>query len=308
VSPELAIENIAADETMSQNRAWGIAWIRFTIATISVLLWLSAINGARAGDIILFTASTDNSGGLNPISVPNNNNPNIPAIDPAVTLTPNPALLDGNTVGPLNGITYGPLDATGDTAGTTGFVTSSYTFAASGYFQLIFEVANVDGSPGQSALATDSILLGGKPLFNFQPGGLGVLPAGLTGAGTFGTEGAITGLSPSGGDAAFAWIDSTGGQKPIFDTVDGMSASQLFSASFAATAGTTLSLDAAFLTQDGGPFADYGIVALQSVPEPSSLILLAAGAIAVAGYVVHASRTRRLPTDHSTYASTAAAT
>ena len=51
-----------------------------------------------------------------------------------------------------------------------------------------------------------------------------------------------------------------------------------------ATAGQTISLDAAFMTSDGGPFDDYGIVALQSVPEPSSLMIaIAASAIGLAG-------------------------
>jgi PEP-CTERM motif len=286
---------------MSHDSERRSAWVHRTILTLVIALWLSMIDRSRAGDIILFTASTDNTGGANPISVPNNNNPFIPAIDPAVTINPNPALLDGNQVGPLNGITYGPLGALGNTGGTTGFVTSSYTFATSGTYQLIFEVAKTTESPGDSALATDSVQLGGKPLFNFQPGGLGVLPIGLSGEGTFGTSAAIAGLAPSGGEAAFAWIDSTGGEAPIFDTVDGFSASQLFSASFSAKAGSTLSLDAAFLTGDGGPFADYGIIALQSVPEPSSLILLAAGLI---GLTAHASRcrARRKATDSPTLA------
>ena len=254
------------------------------------LLWLSNISQASAGEVILFAASTDNTGGVNPISVPNNNNPYIPSIDPTAALNPNPALLDGNAVGPLNGITYGPFGWINDTGGTTGFVTSSYTLASGGDFRLIFEVSNTIDCTGQSALATDNILLNGNPLFNFQPGGLGFLPTGLTGHGTFGTSGGITGLAPSGGNAAFAWLDSTGGQTPIFDTVDGFSASQLYSVSFSAAAGSTLSLDAAFMTSDGGPFDDYGIIALQSVPEPSSLVLLSIAVIGLAGW---AARKRR---------------
>jgi hypothetical protein len=190
------------------------AWIRRIIPTLAALLWLSNINQASAGDIILYAASTDNSGGISPISVPNNNNPYIPSIDPTVTISPNPASLDGNTVGPLNGITYGPFGFINDTGGTTGFVTSSYTLPTNGNFRLIFEVSNTIDCTGQSALATDNILLNGNPLYNFQPGGVGVLPTGLTGHGTFGTSGAISGLSPSGGNAAFAWLDSTGGQTP----------------------------------------------------------------------------------------------
>jgi hypothetical protein len=148
-------------------------------------------------------------------------------------------------------------------------------------------VANTLDSSLQSALATDNVLLNGNPLFHFQAGGLGVLPTGLTGAGTYGTSGAITGLSPSGGDSAFAWIDTTGNQTPIFDTVDATSASQLFSTTFTVKAGDVLSLDAAFMTNDGGPFDDYGIVALQSVPEPTSLVLLALStAVGLAVYAV----------------------
>jgi hypothetical protein len=270
----------------------------FAVWVVVTALLAGAACNASAGDIILYAASTDNSGGLNPISVPNNNNPFIPAIDPGVTLTPNPALLDGNTVGPLNGITYGPTDGTGDTAGTTGWVTTSYTLQTTGTYQLVWEVANVTGAPGQSALATDSVLLNKMPLFNFQPLGPGALPTGLTGYGSsggnpsYGTSGGIAGLMPSGGDAAFAWIDSTGGLKPIFDTVSGNSAARLYSAEFMAKAGMTLSIDAAFLTQDGGAFGDYGIIALQSVPEPSSVVLLAAGLIGIAGYAKRRRRTR----------------
>jgi hypothetical protein len=62
-------------------------------AVVTALLLAGTTCNVSAGDIILYAASTDNSGGLNPISVPNNNNPFIPAIDPGVTLTPNPALL-----------------------------------------------------------------------------------------------------------------------------------------------------------------------------------------------------------------------
>jgi PEP-CTERM motif len=251
------------------------------LALLAFLLWPQG-GQASAGEVILYAASTDNTGGLNPISVPNTNNPNLPAIDPNVTLNPNPALLNGNKVGPLNGITYGPLTAGGDTGGTTGWVTSTYTIQTTGTYQLVWEVSNTTQSTGNSALATDNVLLGGKPLFNFQAGGL---PVGLMGFGqsganpSFGTSGGIAGLAPSGGDAAFAWIDTTGGLKPIYDTVDGLSAARLYSVSFSATAGMSLSIDAAFMTNDGGPADDYGIIALQSVPEPASLVLLAVGII-----------------------------
>jgi hypothetical protein len=272
------------------------SWTRWSFLALLACSWLM-LAGEASADIILFTASTDNTGGLNPISVPNNNNIYIPPIDPAVTINPNPALLDGNAVGPLDGITYGPTDGNGDTGGTTGFVSVSYTIPKAGTYRLVWEVSNTTGAPGQSALATDNVLLNGKALYNFQAGGIGVLPNRLTGAGSFGTSGGINGLLPSGGDAAFAWIDSTGGQRPIYDppppTDDGNSASQLFGATFFAKAGSTLSLDAAFMTNDGGAFADYGIVALQSVPEPSSLVLLAMGTAGLAGHVLRRRATAR---------------
>jgi hypothetical protein len=257
------------------------------IVAVLAFVFLALATRAFAGDVILFTASTDNSGGLNPISVPNNNNANIPAVSPSVTITPNPALLDGNSVGPLNGVTYGPFGFGGNAGGTTGFVNVSYTFTSAGEFQLVWEVSSVTGSPEQSALATDDVLLNGTALFNFQPDGLGDLPTGLTGAGTYGTSGAITGLSPSGGDSAFAWIDTSGGQTPVYDAVDGNSASQIYSATFIAIPGDVISLDAAFLTNDGGQYADYGIVALTparaAVPLPSVLAQAAIGMAALYG-------------------------
>jgi hypothetical protein len=263
---------------------------------VVIILFLCMCSAGRArGDVVLYTASTDNSGGVDPVSVPNNNNPYIPSIDPSVTISPaQGGLLDGNTVGPLNGTTYGPGGWIDDTGGTTGFVNVSYTIATSGTFQLVWEVANTLVNSGSSALATDNVLLDGNSLFNFpMTGGLGALPTGLTGAGTYGTSGAITDLAPSGGDSTFAWIDTTGGLTPMYDTVDGNSASRLISTTFSATAGMVLSLDAAFLTNDGGPFDDYGIVVLVSVPEPSGLVLLLTGAVIGSGGLAARCRKRR---------------
>ena len=76
---------------------------RLSFASLLVFAILGSVQPARS-DIVLFTASTDNTGGANPISVPGTNNPNIPTIDPSVTVSPNPAFLDGNVTGPLNGI------------------------------------------------------------------------------------------------------------------------------------------------------------------------------------------------------------
>ncbi len=267
---------------------------------------------------ILFTASTDYTGavpnlnGTYGYSYPNdpvNQNPYIPAISAGVTLSPGSNGFDGNFVGPLpDGSTYGFFGFNGNAGGSTGWVTATYTIPTSGTFQLVWEVANVINCAGSDALATDNVQLNGTSLFQFLPGGVGVLPSGFTGLGNYGTSGAVTDLVPSGGGAAFAYMDvspppSSTNVAPIFDTVNGYSASRLYSATFTANAGDTLTLDTAFLTNDGSPYADYGIVALQSVvPEPSSLMIAALGAIAMAGYALcrRGGRGARDRREHST--------
>jgi len=255
---------------------------------------------------VLFTASTDftgavpNGGGYGN-SYPNdpvNQNPNIPAISAGVTLSAPSGGFDGNVVGPLpdgSMSTYGPFGYNANAGGSTGWVTMSYTIPTSGTFQLVWEVANVINCAGSDALATDNIRINGNSIFAFQPGN--VLPSGFSGLGNFGTSGAVTDLAPSGGSAAFAWMNvapppNTTGVAPVFDTVDGYSASRLYSAVFTANAGDTLTLDAAFLTNDGSPYPDYGVVALQSVPEPSSMIVAALGAIGMLGYALARRRAR----------------
>ncbi len=256
------------------------------------------LTGAQsAADLtVLFTASTDytgavpNTNGTYGYSYPNdpvNQNPYIPAISAGVTLSQASGGFDGNFVGPLpDGSTYGPFGYNANAGGSTGWVTASFTLPTSGVFQLVWEVANVVNCAGSDALATDNVTLNGNQLFNFQPGGL---PTGFTGLGNYGTSGAVPDLAPSAG-AAFAFMDvqpppSSTNVAPIFDTVNGYSASRLYSAAFSASAGDTLSLDSAFLTNDGGNYADYDIVALVSVaaPEPSSLVVAVLGAIGMAG-------------------------
>jgi hypothetical protein len=259
--------------------------------------------GKSAADLtVLFTASTDytgavpNANGTYGCSYPNdpvNQNPYIPGISAGVTLSQATGGFDGNFVGPLpDGSTYGFFGYNGNAGGSTGWVSISYTLPTSGTFQLIWEVANVINCGGSDALATDNVALNGAQLFNFMPAGVGSLPSGFTGLGNYGTSGAVTDLAPSGGGNAFGYIDvqpppNATGVAPIFDTVDGYSASRIYSATFTGSAGDALSLDAAFLTNDGSPYADYGIVALQSVvPEPSSLILAALGAAGMLGYAL----------------------
>jgi PEP-CTERM motif len=275
-------------------------WMVIGVAA-SALVHLASRNSA-ADLTVLFTASTDYTGavpnlnGTYGYSYPNdpvNQNPYIPAISAGVTLSLSSNGLDGNFVGPLpDGSTYGPFGYNANAGGSTGWVTATYTIPTSGTFQLVWEVANVVNCAGSDALATDNIRINGTSLFQFQPGGVGALPSGFTGLGNYGTSGGVSDLAPSGGGAAFAYMDvqpppSSTNVAPIFDTVDGYSASRLYSATFTANAGDTLTLDSAFLTNDGGNYADYGIVALQSaVPEPSSLLIAALGAIAMAGYAL----------------------
>ena len=164
-----------------------------------------------------------------------------------------------------------------------------FTVTASGLYRLIWEVAGADPKIG-SALTIDNVRVNGSLLFGFEAG----IPGGFDALGTVGTSGSVTvttadgspaGLQPDRGDQ-FAYLDITkNGVTPIFDTVDGFVASRLYSTVFTLNAGDTLTMDLAFLTNEGDPFYDYGIAALVSVPEPSSLVasivaLVARGAIA----------------------------
>ena len=120
---------------------------------------------------------------------------------------------------------------------------------------------------------------------------------GLQWAGELRSFGAVNDLAPSGGSGAFAYMDvqpppSSTNVAPIFDTVDGYSASRIYSATFSANAGDMLTLDAAFLTSDGSPYDDYGLVAPQSVPEPSSLVMAVIGTLGVLGCALCQSHNR----------------
>ncbi len=205
-------------------------WKRSLLIGVAVCGSMQFAGHCSAGDIILFTASTDytgavpNASGTYGYSYPNdpvNQNPNIPGISPGVTLSQASGGFDGNFVGPLpDGSTDGPFGYNANAGGSTGWVTTSYTLPTSGTFQLIWEVANVINSAGSDALATDNIRLNGNLLFSFQPGGL---PSSFSGLGKYGTSGAVTDLAPTGGESAFAWMDvspppNTTNVSPMFDT------------------------------------------------------------------------------------------
>jgi hypothetical protein len=245
---------------------------------LGVLAAVMAAGTPAAADTILFTASTDNTGGAFPVSVPGTNNPNIPMIDPGVTLNPNPALLNGFQTGPLNGVLYGPFGFGANGGGNTNWVSSSFTVTATGKYQLIWEVAGADPKIG-SALAFDNVRVNGSLLYGFESG----IPGGFTALGTVGTSGALPVSDPVGGTSpppfaptegnSFGFMDVTGGIKPVYDQVDPYLGSRLLSSTFDLSAGDRLTMDLAFLTNEGDPFHDYGIAALRFVPEPSSLLL-----------------------------------
>ena len=56
-----------------------------------------------------------------------------------------------------------------------------------------------------------------------------------------------------------------------------------------------LCVDVAFITSSGSPYNDYAAVALQSVPEPSSLVLAAVALVGVAGLIGAARRSGAEP-------------
>jgi PEP-CTERM motif len=290
---------------LSVKRRCRTQWLIIGVAALASLHFSG--RDAVAGLTVLFTASTDYTGATpNPdgsygYAYPNdpvNQNPYIPAISAGVTLTQARGGFDGNLVGPLpDGSTYGPFGFNGNAGGSTGWVTTSYVVPTSGTYQLIWEVANTINCAGSDALVTDNVAINGSPIFAFTPGGVGALPSGFFGAGNYGTSGAVNDLAPSGGSAAFAYMDvqpppSSTNVAPIFDTVDGYSASRIYSATFTANANDVLTLDVAFLTSDGSPYDDYGVVALQSVPEPSSLVMAVIGTLGMVGYALRRSRNK----------------
>lgn len=214
-------------------------------------------------------------GGVNPIGAPaDSHEGHLPPnpIDPGGTLSPATSFLDGVETGPLNRITYGPGAWGGNTGGTTGFVHVHFTIPSNANYRLTWEVSDVGDFIVDSALAIDNVLLGGSLLFGFEAG----IPGGFISLGTVGTSAVVPGLVPTQG-SNFAFLDTTGEVPPIFDTVDGTGASRLISSEFFATVGSILEMDIAFLTNDGDEFHDYGISALNAVPEPCSLTLLGMG-------------------------------
>jgi hypothetical protein len=283
---------------------------------------------AAADLTILFTASTDSTGGLPNAdgttygysypNDPSSQNPNLPNISSGVTLTSQTTgLSTGGFLGTpqngsgyqgpyqvgtsgtnLDGTIYGPSGFNQNAGGTTGWITTTYTFQTGGLFQLIWEVADVVGAQGGDALTTDNIRLDGHLLTSFDSG----IPSNYSTQGSVGTSGSIPLVDPSTGTqagtlsptsgTAFGYLDvqdsgsPSNNVAPLFDTSgDVYSASQLYSASFTVQAGDTLSLDVAFLTNDGSPYADYGIVAVAAVvPEPSNLLVAAVGILGMVGY------------------------
>jgi hypothetical protein len=239
------------------------------------------------GGAVLFTAGVDTSQQVNPVSVPPQFNPHIPAISPGVTLVPAaPINLGGVATGPLNGQTYGPGAYSGgsNTGGRTPWVNVSYAITAGDLgLPLFVEVANVGDTGFQSGLALDNIRINGGLVESFEAG----IPASFTTTGFVITSGNVTNLSATDG-TTFLFMDTTGAPDAAFDTVDGTNAGNLF-AQLGLVAGDVLSFDITFMTTDGTTtYHDYGLAALGvpgvvGVPEPSSIAVLglALGLIAV---------------------------
>lgn len=265
---------------------------------VALIAGLGLSSGAaNAVTFTLFTADVDSTGGANPIGAPADSNENLPPISPGVTLTPGVAPLDGVATGPLNGITYGPSAFSGNTGGTTGFVNSSFIFPVAGTFRLVWEVSDEGNRSFDSALAIDNVVLNGSSLSSFESG----IPAAFTTRGTVATSGAVPNLAPTEGDS-FAFLDTTGLFPSIFDTVDTTSGSRLISSAFDVGVGDVLTMDLAFLTNDGASFQDFGIAAVtndvipdpQPIPEPSSVLgTLAFGALG-AGWMLKRKRQQKV--------------
>ena len=254
------------------------------LSAVAIAGLLAAGSSAHAGAVLL-TAGVDADG--TGISVPAASNPHIPGISPGVTFSPVlPGFLGGVDTGPLNGITYPAIAYAGSIGGTTGWINLSYVVTTSDFgLPLFMEVANVGDTSFPSALAFDNFTINGILVAGFEDG---LLPVGWTSNGFFGTSGLVANLAPTEG-LLFGFLDTTGAALAVFDTIDGTNAGNIF-APLGVLVGDVLSFDFAFLTTDGTSFYhDYAIAAfgvpqvVGPVPEPTSLALLAIGALGLAG-------------------------
>ncbi len=253
---------------------------------IAILVSVGVLGGREVAhaapfEFIVFTADTDNTGGSNPVGAPADSHPRLPSISPGVTLNPSVAKLGGVETGPLNGVVYGPTAYGGNTGGTTGWVNVSFVIPVGGYLQFVFEVADVGDTIIHSSLAIDNIRLNGQLLFSFEGG----LPPGFVGLGSYGVSGAVTNLAPTEGDS-FGFIDTSWGVLPLFDPVEGTEASRFVffheppsPFTIVVKPGDVLTMDLAFLTNDGGIYRDYAIVQVKITPEPSAAFALGLGII-----------------------------
>ncbi len=230
--------------------------------------------------------------------VPADDNPLLPGIDAAVTLT---ELATGYTAagnlfditaspndgGTLNGVQYGPVAFGGVPGGAMGWVNSSYSIPGSGNYALAFWVSDVDDVAFESALAVDNVQLPGfSVLSDFSS-----LPSGWETFGSGGFSGAITGVSPTVGEN-FGFIDtlnngfigggdgeaigaSLGVDTSVFG---GTMGSVLLSSAFTVSDhDTTVSFDANFLSNDGEGFNDFALVQLINLDDSAVSVTASSG-------------------------------
>ena len=199
----------------------------------------------------------------------------ITSINAGVTLSPSTvSTFSTFNVGPLNGVTFDSSHRfANNSGGTTPWITISFNFNSSslttGNYFLGFIVTNKTDSAYASGLAIDAI--SGALTQDFESGTLSSISWPLQGSGaTRGTiSSSVTGLSASTG-SKFAFIDTNAavGSGTIGTTaIGGTNGTVLTSPSFSLTSGSTLSINVAFLSNDGSPYLDFALVQLFHVGD-----------------------------------------
>ena len=209
------------------------------------------------------------------------NNSLITSINSGVTLSPSSISTFATfNVGPIDGTTYNATNRysnASNSGGTTPWITVSFSFNTSGLtsgnYYLSFLVTNKSDNQYSTGLAIDAV--SGVLTQGFETGS-SALPSGwsLQGGGTHGiVSSTVTGLAPpSGGGSQFAFIDTgiSGSTTGTISTsaIGGTHGIILTSPSFSLTTGSTLSMQLAFVSNDGtSSFEDFALAQLFIVGE-----------------------------------------